>query len=100
MTVSYSVLRHWHDGFLAELTIVNQGNSAVTGWQIMITLPGDQVQTVWNANWQQAGWGSVIMTPTPGDQVIDPAATVSVNFAAQGNTTEPANCTFNGSPCS
>ena len=58
VTVSYSVLRQWHGGFLAELTIVNQGGPAVTGWQIVITLPGDQVQAVWNANWQQAGWAA------------------------------------------
>jgi hypothetical protein len=100
VTVSFSVLRQWPGGFMGELTIVNQGGSAVNGWQMAITLPGDQVQNVWNANWQPAGWGSVIMTPVPGDQVIEPGASVPVNFVAQGDPTEPANCTFNGSPCS
>src|SRR5271155_2831176 len=33
VTASYSVLRYWHGGFLAGLTIVNQGGPAVTGWQ-------------------------------------------------------------------
>ena len=100
VTVTYSTPQQWPGGFQGELTIVNQGSAAVTGWQIVLTLPGDWVQTVWNANWRPGGWGTVIMTPTPGDQVIEPGATLSVGFIAQGNTTEPANCTFNGSPCS
>jgi Cellulose binding domain len=100
VTVSFSVLRQWPGGFLGQLTIVNQGGSAVNGWQMAITLPGDQVQNVWNANWQPAGWGSVIMTPVPDDQVIEPGASAAVNLVAQGNPTEPASCTFNGSPCS
>jgi Cellulose binding domain len=100
VTVTYSTPRQWRGGFLGELTIVNQAGPAVTGWQIAITLPGDQVQRVWNANWQPAGFGSVIMTPLPGDQVIGPGDSLSVSFVVQGDTTEPSNCTFNGSPCS
>jgi hypothetical protein len=100
VTVTYSTPRQWRGGFLGELTIVNQGGPAVTGWQIAITLPGDQVQRVWNANWQPTGYDSVIMTPMPGDQVIGPGDSLSVNFVVQGDTTEPSNCTFNGSPCS
>jgi Cellulose binding domain len=100
VTVTYSTPRQWRGGFLGELTIVNQGGPAVTGWQIMITLPGEQVQRVWNANWQPDGYGSVIMTPLPGDQVIEPGDSLSVSFVVQGDSTELANCTFNGSPCS
>ena len=99
VTVSYSTLWQWHDGFKGELDIVNQGDSAVNGWQLVITLPGDQVQTVWNANWQPDGWDSVIMTPVPSDQVIEPGTSVSIIFVAQGDPAEPTDCTFNGSPC-
>jgi Cellulose binding domain len=100
VTATYSTPRQWRGGFLGELTIVNQDGPAVTGWQIAITLPGDQVQRVWNANWQPAGDGSVIMTPMPGDQVIEPGDSLTVSFIVQGDTTEPSDCTFNGSPCS
>jgi Cellulose binding domain len=99
VTVSYSTLWQWDGGFKGELDIVNQGDSAVNGWQLAITLPGDQVQTVWNANWQQDGWDGVIMTPVPSDQVIEPGTSVSVIFVAQGDPAEPTDCTFNGSPC-
>jgi cellulase/cellobiase CelA1 len=99
VTVSYSTLRQWDGGFMGQLVVVDQGGSAVTGWQMVITLPDDQVQMVWNANWQPGGWDSVIMTPVQSDQVIEPGTSVSVTFVAQGDTTEPTNCTFNGSPC-
>jgi hypothetical protein len=72
----------------------------VTGWQIVITLSGDRVDTVWNADWRYGIGGSVIMTAAPYDQVIGPGASQSVNFVAQGGTTSPTSCTFDGSACS
>jgi hypothetical protein len=99
VTVSYSVAQRWGDGFQAEFVITNHGNSAVTGWQIVVTLPGDQVDTVWNADWQYGSGGSVIMTAPPYDQVIEPGTAQSVNLVAQGGTTEFTSCTFDGSAC-
>jgi hypothetical protein len=100
VTVSYSTAQSWDGGFQGQLVITNRGSSAVTGWQIVITLSGDRVDTVWNADWQYGSGGSVIMTAAPYDQVIEPGASQSVNFVAQGGTTEPTSCTFDGSACS
>jgi endoglucanase len=99
VTVSYSTRQRWGGGFQGELVITNHGSSAVTGWQIVVTLPGDRVDTVWNADWEYGSAGSVIMTAAPYDQAIEPGASQSVNFVAQGGTTEPASCTFDGSAC-
>jgi len=76
----------------------NQGGSAVTGWQVVLALPGDQVRFVWNADWQFGG-DSLTLTPAPGDQVIEPGGSVSVNVMVLGVTTQPASCTFDGSAC-
>jgi hypothetical protein len=100
VTVSYSTFQHWAGGFRGQFVITNHGSSAVTGWQMVITLSGDQVDTVWNADWQYGRGGSVIMTATPYDQVIEPGASQSVDFVAQGGTTGPSSCTFDGSACS
>jgi hypothetical protein len=100
VTVSYSTLQRWGVGFQGQFVITNHGSSAVTGWQIMITLSGDQVDTVWNAEWQYGRGGSVIMTAASYDHVIEPGASQSVNFVAQGRNTEPTSCTFYGSACS
>jgi hypothetical protein len=100
VTVSYSTAQRWGSGFQGQLVITNHGSSAVTGWQIVITLSGDRVDTVWNADWQYGSAGSVIMTAAPYDQVIEPGASQLVNFVAQGGTTELTSCTFDGSACS
>jgi Cellulose binding domain len=100
ITVSYSVVQRWSGGFQGEFVITNHGGSAVADWQIVITLSGDRVDTVWNADWQYGSGGSVVMTAAPYDQVIEPGAAQSVNFVAQGGTTAPTSCTFDGSACS
>jgi hypothetical protein len=100
VTVSYSTPQHWGSGFQGQFVITNHGSSAVTGWQMVITLSGDQVDTVWNADWQYGHGGSVVMTAAPYDPVIEPGASQSVNFVAQGSTTGPTSCTFDGSACS
>jgi hypothetical protein len=66
----------------------------------VIALPGDHVDTVWNAVWQQEGSGDVVLAPASYDEVLGPGASTSVNFVAQGGTTQPASCTLNGSACS
>jgi hypothetical protein len=100
VTISYSTAQRWDGGFQGGFVITNHGSSAVTGWQIVVTLPGDRVDTVWNADWQYGSGNSVVMTAAPYDQVIEPGAAQMVNFVAQGAATEPASCTFDGSACS
>jgi cellulase/cellobiase CelA1 len=99
VTVRYSVVHRWHDGFVGQLDIVNRGDSAVNGWQLVLTMPRNHMQDVWNADWQPDGWDSVIITPVRGDRVIEPGTSVPVDFVAWGEPSGPANCTFNGSPC-
>jgi len=99
VTVTYSASHGWDRVFLGELTIVNHGHSPVASWHLVITLPGDRVTTVWNAQWRRVGPGSVIMTPLTAGQGIEPGASVSVNFLAQGPRTALANCTFDGFAC-
>lgn len=98
VTVTYSTSPHHRDGFFGHLTIENEGTAAVNGWQLVITLPGDNVDWVWNAQWQLNG-DSLVLSPASGGDVIEPGQSVSVNFSAQGDTTSPTSCTFNGAAC-
>jgi hypothetical protein len=98
VTVTFSTPHRWRGGFQGQLIVDNHGGTAVSGWQIAIALPGDQVRFVWNAHWQFGG-GNLILTPASNDQVIEPDASVALNFIALGDTAEPANCTFDGSAC-
>jgi hypothetical protein len=99
VTVTYSTAQRWDGGFQGELTIVNHTSSTVSGWQIVVTLPDDQVSTVWNASWHPGSQGGVIMTAAAYDQDIEPHAAQSVNFIATGAAAAPTACTFDGSAC-
>jgi hypothetical protein len=99
LTIAYSTPEVWDGGFQGEFTIVNQGSSTLDNWQVVITLPGDQVDTAWDANWQPGPADTVILTPASYDAPLKPGASQSVNFVATGNTVKPASCTFDGSAC-
>ena len=99
LTITYSTPDVWDNGFQGEFTIVNHGTSTLTSWQIAITLPGDQVDTAWDADWQPGPAGTVILTPASYDAPIAPGGSQMVNFVATGGTTQPGSCTFDGSAC-
>jgi hypothetical protein len=99
VTIAFSTPEVWDDGFQGEFTIVNQGSSTLDDWQVVITLPGDQVDTAWDANWQPGPGDTVILTPASYDAPLKPGASQQFNFVATGNTVEPASCTFDGSAC-
>jgi cellulase/cellobiase CelA1 len=98
VTVTYSTSPHHRSGFFGHLTIENLGTAPVSGWQLVLTLPGDDVNWVWNAQWQLSG-DTLTLTPADSGDVIAPGASVSVNFSANGDTTAPTSCTFNGAAC-
>ncbi len=98
VTVTYTTSPQHRDGFFGHLTIDNEGTAAVNGWELDLTLPGDAVNWVWNAQWQFDG-DTLTLTPGSGGDVIEPGQSVSVNFSAQGATTSPTSCTFNGAAC-
>jgi Cellulose binding domain len=99
VTISYSLPDIWYDGFEGKLTIINQTASALQGWELTITLPYDRVDSVWNANAYTGRGGSLFMTAASYDEVIEPGASQSVYFTAQGPTVTPASCTFDDRTC-
>jgi cellulose binding protein with CBM2 domain len=100
VTVTYTMPQQWYGGgFQGELTIVNHTNSALSSWQIVITMPNDHLYSVWNAEWQFGSGSSVTLTAASYDQVIEPGASQSVNFTGQGTSPIPTSCTFDGSAC-
>jgi len=99
VTIAYSTPDVWDGGFQGEFTIVNHGNATLENWQVVIALPGDQLDTAWDSDWQPGPAGTVILTPASYDAPLKPGATQQVNFVATGSTVEPASCTFDGSAC-
>ena len=98
VTVSYASAQQWNGGFQGKLTIVNHGTATISTWEISIALPRDRVSSVWNAITHFDG-DVLTLRPTTRDRPIPPRGEMSVDFIAEGPTTSPASCTYNGTPC-
>jgi len=55
-TADLAVTQSWNSGFLAEVTVTNTGEDALTGWTVDWAWPGDQtLASSWNAGATQSG---------------------------------------------
>jgi hypothetical protein len=92
---------NWPGGFTADLTITDTGSSAINGWTLSFTFPGDQhITNTWNATVAQSG-ASVTAANLSYDAVIAPGASQSfgVQGTWSGSDTPPASFTVNGASC-
>jgi hypothetical protein len=96
--VSYAVVRQHPHSFQGQFTIVNDGSTAVTGWKLVVVLPGDRIHAVWDGSFNTDG-DTLYIEPSTSQQTIAPGASLTENLTAHGSTTTPTSCTFNGSAC-
>ena len=91
----------WGTGLTASVTITNTGTSAVNGWTMAFTWPGNQQITQgWSATWSQTG-NQVTATNLPWDATIAPSGTVTIGFNASysGSDPRPTSFVLNGAAC-
>jgi hypothetical protein len=98
--VSYTP-QQWAGGFTGNVTVTNTGASAVNGWTLAFSFPGDQhVTSAWNATVTQSG-AAVTATNTSFNGTIAPGGNASFGF--QGTWTSsnanPTGYTLNGTAC-
>ncbi len=100
--VVYTRSSEWQGGFVASITITDNGTAAVNGWTLGFTFGGDQhIGYVWGATGSQTG-ETVTLTATPSDSTIAPGATLSgIGFTGTWHTSDlsPAAFTLNGAAC-
>ncbi len=90
--------RTFRDGFQGQLTIDNDTDTAINGWQLTVVLPGDRFQ--WARPYYFHADGDMLTVfPPSNQQVIAPGASVTEDFMAQGTSTALGSCTLNGAPC-
>jgi chitodextrinase len=83
-------------GFTANVTIANTGTTAVNGWTLKFTFPGNQrIADGWSARWTQAP-GSAAVTAVNMDYngTIAPNASVGIGFNGTYSGTNAAVTTF------
>jgi Cellulose binding domain len=85
-------------GFAGQVTVVNRSSAAISGWRLIVALPGDNVSAVQNAEFTE-DQGVLSMTPAPYDLSVAPGNGVTVSIYASGPVRTPAECTFNDVAC-
>nr|WP_222936677.1 endo-1,4-beta-xylanase [Streptomonospora sp. PA3] len=100
--VSYSAANEWNTGFTGQITVTNNGGSALNGWELQFDFPsGQQLSNGWNAQWSQSG-STVTATNTSWNSTLAAGGSVSIGFNAShsGSNAEPESFTLNGQSCS
>ncbi len=100
--VSYATASEWPGGFVANVTITNAGTTAINGWTLTWTFPGDQkISNAWSTSTSQNG-KSVTATNASYNGAIAPGANVSFGFQGTWTSSDAAPTAFsvNGTACS
>ncbi|WP_225848682.1 cellulose-binding domain-containing protein [Streptomyces sp. HPF1205] len=99
--VDYQRASEWTGGFTANVVIDNTGTSAINGWTLKWTFPGDQkVTSAWSATVTQSG-ATASAVNVDYDAAIAPGASTSFGFQGTftSNDTSPSAFTLNGTAC-
>ena len=100
--VTYS-MNDWGSGFTANVTIRNNGSSAINGWTIAWTFPGNQAITnLWSGSYTQSGQSASVTNLGYNGNIPANGGTTNFGFNANysGANVRPTVFTLNGSPCS
>jgi hypothetical protein len=100
-TVTYTNVSQWPHGFIANVTITNNGATPVAGWRLGFTFGGDQrITSASNATFSQSGAAATLRN-TNHDAVIPPAGSVTVRINGNWHSSNaaPASFRLNGAPC-
>jgi len=100
-SVTYSLVNSWQGGFQGQTVVKNTGSSAINGWTLAWTFPGDQkITQLWNGFYTQSG-EAVRVTNASYNAAIPPGGTVVVGFTGTftSNDTSPTAFTLNGTSC-
>ena len=99
--VGYTTASEWVGGFTANVTISNTSASAVSGWTLRFTFPGDQhVTSAWNGSVSQSG-AAVTATNASYNGSIPASGSTSLGFQGTWTTSDaaPPSFTLNGATC-
>ena len=99
--VTYTTQSQWTGGFVASVTIANNGSSAINGWTLAFTFPGDQkITSAWNGVASQSG-ENVTITNESYNALIPAAGSTSLGFQGTWSASDavPTAFTVNGTTC-
>lgn len=101
-TVSYAITNNWGTGFQADLTITNNSSTAINGWSLTWSFPGNQqIVDLWNANWQQNSAQVTLSNLSWNGSIPASGSLTGIGFTANysGANAIPTNFALNGTSC-
>jgi endo-1,4-beta-xylanase len=99
--VTYTKNSEWPGGFTAQVVIANTGTTAINGWSLTFTFPGDQKLTQnYNGGFSQTGENATL-TNASYNGTIAPGASVTDGFQGSWTSSDanPASFSLNGTAC-
>jgi O-glycosyl hydrolase len=99
--VAYATASQWAGGFVANVTVTNTGTSAINGWTLKFTFPGDQhITSAWNGTATQSG-ENVTITNVSYNGTIAPGGNTALGFQGTWTNSDavPTAFTLNGATC-
>ena len=99
--VTYTTQSQWAGGFVASVTITNPGSSAISGWTLGFSFPGDQkITNAWSGSVTQSG-ASVSITNASYNATLAAGSSVSLGFQGTWTSSDaaPVAFTLNRTPC-
>jgi endoglucanase len=100
--VSYVKQNDWGNGATVNVTIRNNGSSAVNGWTLTWTFPGNQqISNMWNGTFTQSGASVSVNNLGYNATIGASGGTVSFGFniTYSGSNTAPTGFRLNGTLC-
>jgi hypothetical protein len=100
--VVYTTNSQWPGGFTAQVVVTNTGTSAISGWNLVFTFPGDQkVTSNFNGTFSQSG-ETATLTNASYNGAIAVNGSVTVGFQGTWTNSDAAPTSFalNGASCS
>lgn len=100
-TVDYNVVSDWGQAFHVEVTVTNDGDQAIGGWQVGWSFPGaQQIDQLWNGIVSQDGQDVTVVNETWNPNLPADGGSVTVGFlASPGGGADPTAFTLNGTTC-
>ncbi len=102
VAVSYAIQNDWGNGATINVTIKNNGSSAINGWTLHWTFPGNQqITNLWNGSHAQNGANVSVQNLSYNGTIPSSGGTVNFGFniSYTGSNSPPTGFTLNGEPC-
>jgi endo-1,4-beta-xylanase len=100
--VVYSTTSQWTGGFTASVTVNNTSTSAINGWTLKFTFPGDQkITSSWNTGSNSQSGEAVTLTNASYNGAIAAGGNTSIGFQGTWTSSDaaPTAFTLNGATC-